>query len=41
MSITYSRRTGAGFGGDLNETYQGDFFVRLSRSVASDRRSGR
>ncbi len=26
---TYSRRTGAGLGGDLNETYQGDFFVRL------------
>ncbi|MGH8256019.1 MAG: efflux RND transporter permease subunit, partial [Steroidobacteraceae bacterium] len=26
---TYSRRTGAGLGGDLIETYQGDFFVRL------------
>ena len=26
---TYSRRTGAGLGGDLTETYQGDFFVRL------------
>jgi multidrug efflux pump subunit AcrB len=26
---TYSRRTGAGLGGDLNESYQGDFFVRL------------
>ncbi|HMN55835.1 MAG TPA: efflux RND transporter permease subunit [Ottowia sp.] len=26
---TYSRRTGAGFGGDLNESYQGDFIVRL------------
>jgi multidrug efflux pump subunit AcrB len=26
---SYSRRTGAGFGGDLNETYQGDFIVRL------------
>jgi multidrug efflux pump subunit AcrB len=26
---TFSRRTGAGLGGDLNETYQGDFFVRL------------
>lgn len=26
---TYSRRTGAGLGGDLKETYQGDFFVRL------------
>lgn len=26
---TYSRRTGAGLGGDLMETYQGDFFVRL------------
>lgn len=26
---TYSRRTGAGLGGDLAETYQGDFFVRL------------
>ncbi len=25
----FSRRTGAGLGGDLNETYQGDFFVRL------------
>ncbi|MGH8295271.1 MAG: efflux RND transporter permease subunit [Steroidobacteraceae bacterium] len=27
---TYSRRTGAGLGGDLAETYQGDFFVRLT-----------
>jgi multidrug efflux pump subunit AcrB len=27
---TYSRRTGAGLGGDLVETYQGDFFVRLA-----------
>ena len=26
---TYLRRTGAGLGGDLKETYQGDFFVRL------------
>ena len=26
---TYSRRTGAGLGGDLNEAYQGDIFVRL------------
>ena len=26
---TYSRRTGAGLGGDLNESYQGDFFIRL------------
>ena len=26
---TYSRRTGAGLGGDLNEQFQGDFFVRL------------
>ncbi len=26
---TYSRRTGAGLGGDLKETYQGDFFIRL------------
>ena len=26
---TYSRRTGAGLGGDLKEAYQGDFFVRL------------
>ena len=26
---TYSRRTGLGLGGDLNETNQGDFFVRL------------
>ena len=26
---TYSRRTGAGLGGDLVETYQGDFFVKL------------
>jgi multidrug efflux pump subunit AcrB len=34
---TYSRRTGAGLGGDLKETYQGDFFVRLV--PASRRRS--
>jgi multidrug efflux pump subunit AcrB len=27
---TYSRRTGAGLGGDLKESYQGDFFVRLT-----------
>ena len=27
--LTYSRRTGAGLGGDLAESYQGDFFVRL------------
>ena len=26
---TYSRRTGAGLGGDLNLPYQGDFFVKL------------
>ncbi|HEX5460301.1 MAG TPA: efflux RND transporter permease subunit [Steroidobacteraceae bacterium] len=26
---TYSRRTGAGLGGDMKEAYQGDFFVRL------------
>ena len=26
---TYSRRTGAGFGGDFVESYQGDFVVRL------------
>jgi CzcA family heavy metal efflux pump len=26
---TYSRRTGLGLGGDLNESNQGDFFVRL------------
>ncbi|SAL35693.1 cation transporter [Caballeronia udeis] len=26
---TYSRRTGAGLGGDLNEPNRGDFFVRL------------
>lgn len=26
---TYSRRTGAGLGGDLNEPNKGDFFVRL------------
>ncbi|HVC02219.1 MAG TPA: efflux RND transporter permease subunit [Steroidobacteraceae bacterium] len=31
---TYSRRTGAGLGGDLTESYQGDFFVRL-RPAAS------
>jgi multidrug efflux pump subunit AcrB len=27
---TFSRRTGAGLGGDLTETYQGDFFVHLT-----------
>ncbi|HEV2443624.1 MAG TPA: efflux RND transporter permease subunit [Steroidobacteraceae bacterium] len=27
---TYSRRTGAGLGGDLAEAYQGDFFIRLT-----------
>ena len=27
--LTFSRRTGAGLGGDLTESYQGDFFVRL------------
>ncbi len=27
---TFSRRTGAGLGGDLAESYQGDFFVRLT-----------
>ncbi|MBO0736262.1 MAG: efflux RND transporter permease subunit [Alphaproteobacteria bacterium] len=27
---TYTRRTGAGLGGDLVESYQGDFFVRLA-----------
>ena len=27
---TYSRRTGAGLGGDLMEAYQGDFFIRLT-----------
>lgn len=26
---TYSRRTGAGLGGDFKESYQGDFFVEL------------
>jgi multidrug efflux pump subunit AcrB len=26
---TFSRRTGAGLGGDLMEAYQGDFFIRL------------
>ena len=26
---TYSRRTGFGLGGDINETHTGDFFVRL------------
>ncbi len=30
---TYSRRTGAGLGGDLVESYQGDFFVRLKSSA--------
>ncbi len=29
---TYSRRTGAGFGGDFKETYQGDFVVHLKNS---------
>jgi CzcA family heavy metal efflux pump len=29
---TYSRRTGAGLGGDLNEPNRGDFFVRLKAS---------
>jgi multidrug efflux pump subunit AcrB len=29
---TYLRRTGAGLGGDLKETYQGDMFVRLNDS---------
>jgi CzcA family heavy metal efflux pump len=29
---TYSRRTGAGLGGDLNEPNKGDFFVRLKSS---------
>lgn len=29
----YSRRTGAGLGGDLVETYQGDFFVKLVTSA--------
>ncbi|MGB6450936.1 MAG: efflux RND transporter permease subunit, partial [Steroidobacteraceae bacterium] len=32
---TYSRRTGAGLGGDLKEAYQGDFFIRL---IAASRR---
>jgi multidrug efflux pump subunit AcrB len=27
---TYSRRTGAGLGGDLKEAYQGDFFIHLT-----------
>ncbi len=27
--VSFSRRTGAGLGGDLNATYEGDFFVRL------------
>ncbi|MGH8291018.1 MAG: efflux RND transporter permease subunit [Steroidobacteraceae bacterium] len=27
---TFSRRTGAGLGGDLKEAYEGDFFVRLT-----------
>jgi CzcA family heavy metal efflux pump len=30
--LTYSRRTGAGLGGDLNEPNKGDFFVRLKSS---------
>ncbi len=29
LVYTFSRRTGAGLGGDLAESYQGDFFVRL------------
>jgi CzcA family heavy metal efflux pump len=29
---TYSRRTGAGLGGDLNEPNKGDFFIRLKSS---------
>jgi CzcA family heavy metal efflux pump len=29
---TYSRRTGLGLGGDLNEANQGDFFVKLKAS---------
>jgi CzcA family heavy metal efflux pump len=29
---TYSRRTGAGLGGDLNEANKGDFFVKLKTS---------
>ena len=33
--FTFSRRTGAGLGGDLAESYQGDFFVRL---VSASRR---
>jgi multidrug efflux pump subunit AcrB len=35
--VAFSRRTGAGLGGDLNEPNQGDFFVRL---VAPSRRPG-
>jgi multidrug efflux pump subunit AcrB len=27
--LTYSRRTGASFGGDFTESYQGDFVIRL------------
>jgi multidrug efflux pump subunit AcrB len=27
---TYSRRTGAGLGGDFKESYQGDFFIKLA-----------
>ncbi len=30
---TFSRRTGMGLGGDLNEPNQGDFFVRLTASA--------
>src|SRR5581483_11561497 len=33
---TYSRRTGAGLGSDLIESYQGDFFVRLVDSSKRD-----
>jgi len=29
---TYSRRTGAGLGGDFKESYQGDFFIKLADS---------
>jgi multidrug efflux pump subunit AcrB len=33
---TYSRRTGLGLGGDLNEANQGDFFVRLKTGPRRD-----
>jgi CzcA family heavy metal efflux pump len=33
---TYSRRTGLGLGGDLNEANQGDFFVRLKSGPRRD-----